>query len=150
MTGNDILRSLRYLLNVSDAKVVEILELGLYIATLEEVVSYLKREDEPGYVPFPEEALTRFLNGMVIFKRGPRPDAPPAPIELPVSNNLVMKKIRVAFGLKDTDLIALIEKSGTLKLSKSELGSFLRARDHRNYRECGDQYLRNLLRALSI
>ena len=64
-------------------------------------------------------------------------------------NNIVLKKIRVAFQLKDTDLIILIEKSGLLKISKTELSAFFRKPDHRNYRECGDQYLRNVLKGLS-
>jgi uncharacterized protein YehS (DUF1456 family) len=71
------------------------------------------------------------------------------PVERRMTNNTVMKKLRVAFELKDTDLIRLIEKQGTLIVSKSELGAFFRAPDHRNYRDCGDQYLRNLLKGLA-
>jgi uncharacterized protein YehS (DUF1456 family) len=148
MSPNDVLRSLRYILRVTDARLVEITELGGYLATREEIVSYLENEDSPDYQPCPDELLAHFLNGMVIFKRGKDDSRPSPPVELPTSNNSVLKKIRVAFELKDTDLIALIEKSGVVKITKGELGSFFRSRDHRNYRECGDQYLRNLLKAL--
>jgi uncharacterized protein YehS (DUF1456 family) len=150
MTNNDALRGLRYALNIRDGQVVDLIREAGIPVTLEQVVSYLKTEEEPGYAPCPDEVMARFLNGMVLHKRGRDESRPMPPIELPVTNNLVLKKIRVAFELKDTDLIALIEKSGLLKISKSELGSFFRSRDHRNYRECGDQYLRNVLKALSL
>jgi uncharacterized protein YehS (DUF1456 family) len=149
MTNNDTLRSLRYLLNSRDSQVVELIELAGYLATPGEVTAYLCKEDEPGYIACPDEVLAHFLDGMVFFKRGKDESRPAPPRELPVSNNLVLKKLRVAFELKDTDLIALIEKSGALKVTRSELGAFFRSRDHRNYRECGDQFLRNIFKALS-
>ena len=150
MTNNDYLRALRHVMNIPDSRVAEILELTGYLVTPEEVKAYLKSEDEPGYVPCPHEVMSHFLNGMVIFKRGRDESRPMPPAEVPVTNNLVLKKLRVAFELKDTDLIALVEKSGTLKVTKSELGAFFRARSHRNYRECGDQFLRHIFRSLSI
>jgi uncharacterized protein YehS (DUF1456 family) len=73
---------------------------------------------------------------------------PPQPVEVPVTNNTILKRLRVAFELKDNDIIKLIEKSG-LRVSKGELGAFFRRPDHRNYRACGDQFLRNLLKGLS-
>ena len=148
MTHNDLLRSLRYILNVSDTKIVEILELGGYLAFLDEVVSYLRHEDESDFRMCPDEVMAYFLDGLIIHKRGRDETRPLQPIEVPITNNDALKKLRVAFSLKDTDLIRLIEKSGTVKVTKSELGAFFRHREHRNYRECGDQYLRQLLKAL--
>jgi uncharacterized protein YehS (DUF1456 family) len=150
MTNNTILRGIRYILNVRDSKLVEIAALGDCQVTEAEIVSYLTKEEEPGYVECPHEVLARFLNGLVTFKRGKDDSRPAQPVEVPVTNNTVLKKIRVAFELKDTDIIRLIEKSGILKVSKAELSAFFRNRDHRNYRECGDQFLRNLLKALSL
>ena len=37
----------------------------------------------------------------------------------------------------------------SLSHSQSALGAFFRRPDHRNYRECGDQFLRNVLKSLS-
>jgi len=150
VTNNEVLRSIRYILNVSDAKLIEITALTDHVVSREEIVAYLKKEEEPGYRECPHHVMAQFLNGLVIFKRGNDPDRPLPPLETPITNNIVMKKLRVAFELKDTDLIAKIEKSGTLKITKSELSAFFRSSDHRNYRECGDQYLRNLLKALSL
>jgi len=92
--------------------------------------------------------MAHFLNGLVTYKRGKDESRPPQPIELPVTNNTVLKKILVAFELKDDDLIALLGKVG-LEVSKGELSALFRRPDHRNYRECGDQLLRHLLRGLT-
>lgn len=152
MTNNTVLRGIRYILNVRDPKLVEIAKLGGCEVTESQIVSYLTKEEEPGYAECPHEVLSRFLNGLVIYKRGKCDslNSTQPSIETPVTNNLVLKKIRVAFELKDTDIITLIEKSGTLEVTKSELSAFFRNRNHRNYRECGDQFLRNLLKALSL
>ncbi|MES1205655.1 MAG: DUF1456 family protein [Pseudomonadota bacterium] len=148
MTHNDVLRSLRYVLNVSDAVMVDIFRLGNREVTRAEVVAFLKTEEDAGYQPCSDNALSQFLNGMVTYKRGKDEGRPPQPVEHPVTNNTVLKKVRVAFELKDDDIIALLQSTG-LRVSKAELGAFFRRPDHRNYRECGDQILRNVLKGLS-
>ena len=148
MTHNDVLRSLRYLLNVSDEGLADIFRLGQREISRDEIVAFLKKEDEEGYQPCNDKAMAHFLNGLVTYKRGKDERRPPQPIELPVTNNTVLKKIRVAFELKDDDLIALLGKVG-LEVSKGELSALFRRPDHRNYRECGDQLLRHLLRGLT-
>jgi len=147
MTHNDTLRSLRYVLKVSDSKISEIIQLGGGAATPASTIALLRPEDEPGYVACSDDTMARFLNGLVIFKRGQDDTRPPLPVEVPVTNNLVLKRLRIAFELKDTDLISLLAKSG-FTVSKNELSAFMRRPDHRNYRECGDQFLRNVIKAL--
>jgi uncharacterized protein YehS (DUF1456 family) len=148
MTHNDVLRSLRYLLKVDDAGLAHIFRLGQREISRDEIVAFLKKEDEDGYLACGDKAMAHFLNGLVTYKRGKDESRPPQPVELPVTNNTVLKKIRVAFELKDDDLIALLERTG-LTVSKGELSALFRRPDHRNYRECGDQVLRHLLRGLT-
>jgi uncharacterized protein YehS (DUF1456 family) len=148
VTHNDVLRSLRYLLNVGDAKLGDIIRLGGGEVSQADLVAFLKRDDEEGYRECGHDLMARCLNGLVIYKRGRDESRPPQPVEVPVTNNAVLKKLRVAFELKDSDIISLIDKSG-LHVSKGELGAFCRRPDHRNYRDCGDQFLRNLLKGLS-
>ena len=111
MTHNDVLRSLRYLLNVSDAALVDIFRLGNREVSRAEVVAFLKTEDEDGYQACGDKAMAHFLNGLVTYKRGKDESRPPQPVELPVTNNTVLKKVRVAFELKDDDIIALLQKN---------------------------------------
>ena len=148
MTHNDFLRSIRYLLNVNDSTLADILRLANLDVSIAEIVAFLKKEDEAGYRACGDRVMAHFLNGLVVYKRGSDPSRPPQPIEIPVTNNTVLKKLRVAFELKDSDIIALFAKTG-LRVSKAELGAFCRRPDHRNYRECGNQFLRNLLKAMA-
>jgi len=147
MTHNDVLRSLRYLLNVNDATLADIFRLGNCAVSRAEVMAFLKADDEDGRQTCGDQAMACFLNGLVIYKRGKDETRPPQPVEVPVTNNTVRKKVRVAFELKDDDVIALLRKNG-LTLSKTEVGAFFRRPDHRNYRDCGDQVLRNFLKGL--
>lgn len=148
MINNDVLRSLRHKLHVNETKLVEIVGLGGATVTVDEIHTYLKREDEAGFVECPNEVLARFLNGLVLFKRGPKENAAPHPEDLTLTNNVVLKKIRVAFELQDHDLTELLKKAG-FAVSKTEMSAFFRKPDHRNYRPCGDQFLRNLLKGLN-
>lgn len=148
MTNNDILRSIRYILNVSEPKLIEIIALDDFKVSKDDLIAFLKAEEAEGYQNCGDKVLAHLLNGLVIFKRGKDESKPRQPIELPMTNNTVLKKLRVAFELKDTDIISLIEKSG-LKISKTELSAFFRKQNHRNYRDCGNQFLRTLLRGLA-
>lgn len=108
----------------------------------------MKREEDEGHVACPHEVMAHFLNGMVVLKRGKREGQPDAPVETPVTNNLILKKLRVAFELSDEDMAKILAKAG-LSVSKSERSAFFRRPDHRNYRECGDQVLRNVIKGLT-
>ncbi len=94
MVHNDVLRSVRYMLDISDKKVVEIIKLGGMDVTLADVITWLdkKEEDEEGFVRCPDEVIAHFLDGLVIFKRGKDESRPPQPIEVPVTNNIILKK----------------------------------------------------------
>ncbi|CAZ97022.1 DUF1456 family protein [Zobellia galactanivorans] len=66
-----------------------------------------------------------------------------------MDNNDVFKKLRVALMLRDDEIVDIL-KLVDFNISKSELGAFFRKEDHPNYRECGDQVLRNFLNGLVI
>lgn len=66
-----------------------------------------------------------------------------------LTNNDILKKLRVALSYKDTDIIEILELVD-FKISKTELSAFFRSEDHPNYQECGDQVLRNFLNGLII
>ncbi|HVJ64234.1 MAG TPA: DUF1456 family protein [Bdellovibrionota bacterium] len=148
MINNDVLRSLRHTLNVPESRLAEITALGGMTVSTDDMVSFVAREEEPHFVACPDEVMAHFLAGLTLVKRGAKADGSVAPIELPLTNNIILKKIRVAFELKDVDLANLIKKAG-LTVSKTELSAFFRKPGHRNYRPCGDQFLRNLLKALN-
>lgn len=151
MINNDVLRSIRYMLDLSDAKVVEIIKLADPDFPIDktDVQAFLKKDEEEGYVECSDMALAHFLDGLVIHYRGRNPDLPPRPVEKRVSNNVVLKKLRVAFELKDADMHQIFEDAG-FPVSKPELSALFRQADHKNFRLCGDQMLRNFLKGLTL
>jgi len=149
MTNNDTLRRLRYALNIDDAKVAEIIALTGRATTPDEVVNWLKREDEKGYTDLPHDLLCRFLDGLIIEKRGPHPSGTiPEPLDF-LPNNEILKKLRIALNLKEEDVLAVFKKAEFV-VTKAELGSFFRKEGHRNYRKCPEQVLRKFIHGLSI
>lgn len=66
-----------------------------------------------------------------------------------MTNNDIFKKLRVALKLKDTDILAIL-KHVDFEISKGELNAIFQKEDHPNYRDCGDQLLRNFLNGLVI
>jgi hypothetical protein len=66
-----------------------------------------------------------------------------------MTNNDILKKLRVALMLRDDQIVEILELVD-FRITKSELGAFFRAEDHPNYMECGDQVLRNFLNGLVI
>jgi len=147
MINNDVLRSLRYMLNISEFKLVEIVVLGGGEVTQAKMNAYIKKEDEPGFEECPQNVMSRFLNGLIYLRRGKDESRPPLAPELP-TNNVVLKKLRVAFELKDEDILSMLDSIG-FNLSKAELSALFRKEGHHNYRACGDQLLRNFLKGLT-
>jgi uncharacterized protein YehS (DUF1456 family) len=151
MINNDVLRAIRYMLDLSDAKVVEITHLAdaNFPIAKEDVQAFLKKEEEPGYVECSNAVLAHFLDGLVLHRRGRDENLPPRPVEKRVTNNVVLKKLRVAFELKDVDMHQILEAAG-FPISKPELSALFRQPDHKNFRLCGDQLLRNFLKGLTL
>lgn len=149
MINNDVLRSLRFMLKISDAKVAQIIGLSGLEVSEDSIGACLKKEDEEGFTPCTDEVLAHFLDGLVIERRGRDDSRPAQAIELPMSNNMVLKKLRVAFELKEDDLHAILQ-AADFPVSKPELSALFRKAGHSNYRTCGDQLLRNFLRGLTL
>jgi uncharacterized protein YehS (DUF1456 family) len=66
-----------------------------------------------------------------------------------MTNNDILKKLRVALHLRNDDIIAIL-KLVDFKISPNELTALFRSEDHPNYQPCGDQILRNFLNGLII
>ena len=151
MINNDVLRSIRYMLDLSDNKVLELIALpdpGFAIdkAALQ---GFLKKEGEDGFVECNDAVLAHFLDGLVQDRRGKDDSLPPRPVEKRVNNNVVLKKLRVAFELKDVDMHEVFAAAG-FPISKPELSALFRQPGHKNFRLCGDQLLRNFLKGLTL
>jgi uncharacterized protein YehS (DUF1456 family) len=149
MNNNDVLRSLRYTLKLTEPKLVEVFKLADIQKTKEEIELYLKDENDEALKLMSDESLSHFLDGLIFLKRGKDPAKPTPKPELPLSNNMILKKLKIAFSLKDEDIKEII-KLANFDISISEIGALLRKKDHPNYRACGDQILRYFLKGLTF
>ena len=66
-----------------------------------------------------------------------------------MTNNDILKKLRIALELKDADIIEIL-KLADFEISKTELSALFRNPGHKNYKECGNQLLRRFLDGLII
>lgn len=155
MVNNDILIRLRYALNITDLKLVELFELAGAPLSAEALRPLFLKEGEEGYRECDGRTLGAFLEGLVISRRGRRegaPSAAPAGATSPAahawvrqpSNNDVLKAVRVALQLREEDIVAIL-RSVNVDASKSEINALFRRKDQENFRPCGDQFLRNFL-----
>lgn len=146
MTNNDIWRRLRHALNMPNAEVIRVLALADLPMTEADLALLLKKDDDPDFVECPDMLLEAFLDGLIIARRGPRPGGP-EPAEV-LDNNTILRKVRIALELKDTDILRILEAGG-MKVSKPELSALFRKPDHRNFKPCRDQLLRKFLAGLN-
>lgn len=148
MTNNDILRRLRYALNLTDGQVAATVSRTGVETNPVEVRRWLLREEDDGFLELSGAGLCRFLDGLIIEKRGSRSaGCTPEPLEF-LSTNEVLKKLRIALALRDDELLEVFARSEFV-VTKAELGSFFRKEGQRNFSKCPEQVLRKFIQGLA-
>ncbi|WP_373398731.1 DUF1456 family protein [Algoriphagus halophilus] len=148
MSNNDIFRSLRYTFDINDFLMIEIFGMAGHEVDRPTVSNWLKKEDDEDFKPLYDKDLAAFLNGFIILKRGKQEGKDPV-IEKSLSNNQVLRKLKIALSLIDEDMLNML-KSVNFRLSKHELSAFFRNPTQSQYRDCKDQVLRNFLKGLQV
>jgi len=151
MANNDTLRSIRDALNLDDATMIQIFsEAGREVGQAT-ITAFLKTEDQDDYIPCSNPILGFFLNGLIIHNRGQQ-EGRPASAEKPVAeltNNAILKKLRIALDLKEDDLIGIFKLAG-ITITKHEMTALFRKQGHKHYKECSDQFLSGFLKGLAL
>ena len=148
MTNNDILRRLRYAFDFTDEKMMYLFESGGRKTPREHVSDWLKKEDDPAVKILEDVELAAFLNGFINDRRGKKEGPQPAS-ETSLSNNVILRKLKIALNLKDDDILKMLELTGK-DVSKHEISAFFRHPEQNQYRECKDQILRNFIQGLQM
>ena len=71
LTNNDILKKLRVALKMRDDDIVKVLSLVDFKISKSELGAFFRSEDHPKYMECQDQILRNFLNGLIIYKRGP-------------------------------------------------------------------------------
>ena len=148
MTNNDCLRRIRYIFDFSDSKMIAILGLVNVETNRKEVSAWLKQDDDADFEACSDASFAAFLNGLIIALRGEKEGKPPR-AETELNNNMIFMKLTIALNLKAEEILQILESAGQ-EISKHELSAFFRRPNHKHYRECKDQILRNFLNGLKI
>lgn len=151
MANNDILRSIRDALDLDDATMIQIFrEAGREVGQ-SAISAFLKTKEQDDYIPCSNPIMGFFLDGLIIHKRG-RQEGRPTPAENPIAeltNNTILKKLRIALDLKEDDMIDIFNLAG-ITISKHEMTALFRKQGHKHYKECNDRFLLGFIKGLGL
>lgn len=150
MTNNDILRRLRFALKLKDSHAASLFSSDPNNAIKIDSSGFkarIAKPEEEHCIVTSDLEMGAFLDGLIADRRGLRPGAEPVLAPERLSKNEILKKLRIAFALREESLLKVLHRGGS-KLSRSELGALFRKPGHKHYRECGDQVLRAFLMGL--
>ena len=74
MSNNDIMKKLRVALKINDQEIVDILKLVDFSITKAELGAIFRNKEHENFKPCGDQILRNFLNGLIIYKRGPKPE----------------------------------------------------------------------------
>ena len=151
MLLNDVLRRLRFALSLDNRATLSVFKLMDYTLEEEYLTAMMLREDEPGFLPCRDKTLGLFLDGLIIKQRGRKEGAAPPVLgaNQRLSNNDILRKIKIAMNYQQDDMIRIL-RTADFPVGKSELTALFRKPEHRSYRVCKDQLLRNFLQGMVI
>ena len=96
-----------------------------------------------------EITLPYFLEGLILNERGPKADgAAPVVNDQALSNNQILKKLRIALNLQEQDMLLIFEE-GDVTLSASEFGALFRKEGNKHFRPCSDELLQHFITGLT-
>jgi uncharacterized protein YehS (DUF1456 family) len=140
LNTNDILYKVQKALNLSHEEILHTYELADYKMKSEHLESLLKRRLDKGFELCTYEELGTFFDGLIILKRGPSPKKENDHTVVELTNNLILKKLRIALALKEAET-EIIFSLADVELSKQELKSLFRKEGHKNFKSCSDELL---------
>ena len=147
MNTNDILYKIQKALNLSQKEILAAYALESYGMSAEHLDTLLKKRQDKTFKHCSYEELGVFLDGLVTLKRGPSPKKSNDNEAVELTNNLILKKLRIALELKEAET-EIIFSLGEAELNKQQLASLFRKEGHKNFKECSDELLMAFLDGL--
>lgn len=74
LTNNDIFKKLRVAHQLRDEDIVKIMALADFKISKSELGAFFRNENHPKYMECGDQILRNFLNGLIIYLRGPMPE----------------------------------------------------------------------------
>ena len=147
MKINDILFRIKTALSLENKSIHEAYALVEYEMSQERLENILKKRQDTGYEDATYEELGLFLDGLVLLKRGVSSTPRDEDEIVALSNNLILKKLRVALELKEPELVILFALA-EITITKRQIGSLFRKEGGKNFKPCSDELLLAFLEGL--
>lgn len=75
MSNNDVMKKLRVALSLNNDQIIEICNLVNFKVSRSELGDIFRNADHPNFKKCGDQILRNFLNGLVIYKRGPKEES---------------------------------------------------------------------------
>lgn len=147
ISTNEILYRIQKALNLSIEDMLKAYALEDFKMDKAHLDSLLKRRQDKGFMLCSYEELGVFLDGLVTLKRGPSPKKPNDDEAVELTNNLILKKLRIALELKEAET-EIIFGLADIELSKQQLSSLFRKETHKNFKPCSSELLMAFIEGL--
>ena len=147
MQINDILFKIKTALSLDEEMIIKAYALVEHEMTTDRVTNILKKHQDKGYEEATYEELGLFLDGLVLLKRGVNQTPKDENETVELTNNLILKKLRVALELKEAELV-IIFALAELTITKRQIGSLFRKEGRKNFKPCSDELLLSFLEGL--
>lgn len=147
ISTNEILYRIKKALHLTNEELIEAYRLEDYTMGTTRLDSLLKRRHDKDFQLCSYEELGVFLDGLVSLKRGPSPKKNSEEEAVELTNNLILKKLRIALELKEAE-VEIIFGLADVELSKQQLASLFRKEGHKNFKICSDKLLMAFLEGL--
>lgn len=146
MTNNDIIKRLRFVLGIDTNALADCFKLGGIEVSSSQVDDFFSREGEEARQACTEEQLAVFLDGLIVYRRGP---GKPNRNRVALTNNVILKKIRIAFELQAQELDGIFMLTD-YEFSPHEISAFFRKPGTVHYKECSDEVLEAFFNGMSL
>ena len=149
MLHNNHLKKLKHIFELEDTNVLEVLQIIKPDTSLQTVESYLSDQSADNFLSLGHEDMRAFLDGLIISSRGESEKGIPKPDGADLSNNDILKKLRIALNLLEEDIYDVFD-TGNLALGPTELKGIFHKAGHKSFKPCTDQMLKSFLEGLEI
>jgi uncharacterized protein YehS (DUF1456 family) len=148
MITNDIIFKVKTALKLSNSAILKIYELADFPMSEPQLNKILKKQQDKDFITCKYDELGAFFDGLIIFKRRASKNKKSSNETIELTNNLMLKKLRIALELKEAET-EIIFSLGEAELTKQQLASLFRKESNKNFKICSDELFISFLDGLN-
>ena len=140
MNNNSILQTIQFALHLETPHLEQIFALVNIKLEPNQLIGYFIDTRLEDYIACPNNIVRAFLDGLILYKRGPSTKPLEEFSNLAITNNAVLKKLRIAMDFHEEDVRLVLERARA-DVKNIDLSGIFRKEGHKNYKKCDDQVI---------